>query len=122
MNTGYEIVGSYMENIPKELMVEIFSNLFIRDLINLESCTNSFRKIIRETKWNHLIVELRNIISIEYVTMHYQFMKYDFSSSLITDEIVKLLGKCHTLCLYGCYQITDETKMKLEKTIKKLYW
>ena len=107
---------SHIEIIPKELIIEIFSTLSLKNLINLESCNHSFKKIIRETKWNNLTIKLeKNIISIQYIINHYQFIKYDFSNSLITNESVKLLGNCHTLNLYGCKKITDGSVKHLGK-------
>ena len=110
-----EQVGEYnIYFLPKELIIEIFSNLSLKNLINMESSNKSFRKIIRETKWNHS-VRLKNITSIEYVIYHYQFIKYDFSNSSITDTSVKLLGKCHQLDIRWCKQITDESVKHLGK-------
>jgi hypothetical protein len=62
-------------------------------------------QIIRSFKWNHFIVKLKNTISIEHVIKNYNFACYDFSESEITDESVKLFGKCHTFGLSTIYSL-----------------
>ena len=140
MNTR---IMNYFEWIPKEIIVEIFGNLEVKDLVSLDSI-NLFRKIIRETKWDHQLVKLKNVDAMIYAMKHYQFKKYDFEALLITDEIlkllvnwhtlnlsrysqitdegVKLLGNCHTLVLNNCHQITNESVKFLGKchTLKLL--
>jgi hypothetical protein len=40
----------------------------------------------------------------------------NFTACRITDEGVKMLGKCHTLNLYCCDEITDESVKMLGKS------
>ena len=109
-------------NLPKEIIIEIFGRLSLNELIGLESVLHSFRNIVRITKWYHIFVKLKNINYIQYVTQNYQFVNFDFRYSSITDEGVKHLANCHTLNLYGCHQIMDETKKQLKTSIKRLIY
>jgi hypothetical protein len=95
--------------IPREIIREIFKNLSLKELIKNEIICKNFRHIIRTTKWDHFVVKLKYTNAIKYVGKNYKFTKYDFSNSLITDDIVKLFVNCHTLIFSECKQITDES-------------
>src|ERR1700733_10405419 len=81
----------------------------IKKLIEMEQLSTLYRDIIRKNNLSHLTITLRRVKNIKYVIKHYNFIKYDFNSSNITDKSVKLLGNCHTLDLSYCHKITDES-------------
>ena len=99
----------YLQQIPKVLKIEIFKYLSLSQLINVSEVNKYLCALIRGHKWDHLIVRLRDTDNIESVVKNFNFIKYDFSFSCITDDIVKKLSGCHTLYLMCCYQITDES-------------
>ena len=103
----------YFQQIPKVLKIEIFKYLPLSELINVTEVNKYLCALIRGHKWDHLIVSLRNIEKIESVIKNFNFIKYDFSFSNITDDIVKKLSGCHTLNLTYCHQITDESVKEL---------
>ncbi len=96
-----------MESQPQEMIINIFENLSLSDLIKTESVCKKFRDLIRSTKWSNVIVKLKCIVKILYVVDNYQFLNYDFSRSEITDYVVQKLSHCHTLDLSEC-NITDD--------------
>src|ERR1700733_11294647 len=100
--------------INNYIIMDILSYLPLKKLIEMEQLSTLYRNIIRNNKLFHLTITLRRVKNIKYVTEHYRFIKYDFNNSNITDENVKLLGKCHTLNLKYCDQITDESVKMLE--------
>ena len=97
------------EELPIEILFEFFKYISLKELINLEKLNKNFLNLIRKTYWNHFIVKIQNIESIDFVINNYNFTKYDFSGSKITNDHVKLLGNCHTLNLSSCYNITDNS-------------
>ena len=99
--------------LPRVLLVQIFKELSLTDLLKMEIQNKYFRDLIQNTKWDHFMVKLQSINKIKIVIKKYNFMKYDFSNSLITDEIVKELRNCHTLNLNDCNKITDESVKEL---------
>ena len=103
----------YFQQIPKVLKIEILKYLSLAQLINVRLVNKYLSDLIRGHKWDHLIVSLRNIEKIESVVKNFNFLKYDFSVSYITDDIVKKLSGCHTLNLTYCHQITDESVKEL---------
>ena len=52
-------------------------------------------------------------IKLKVFVKNFNFLKYDFSDSNITDDIVKKLSGCHTVNLSCCTEITDESVEKL---------
>jgi hypothetical protein len=94
--------------IPREIITEIFKNLSLKELIENETVCKSFMSIIRTTKWDQFVVKLKDTNRIEYVRKNYNFTKYDFIHSSITDDILKMFVNCHTLDLSWCNKITDE--------------
>ena len=70
-------------------------------------------QIIRKVKWDHFNVRLSNVEKIKLVIENYNFTKYDFSYTKITDNIVKELKNCHTLDLSHC-RITDASVKELK--------
>jgi hypothetical protein len=116
----------FLEIFPPEIIVEIFKNLEWKEQVKKEIVCKSFLHIVRTTKWDHFIISLQNIKIIDKVVNNYNFAKYDFSFSAITDDIVKSLAKlgdltcpkgdkvklltnCHTLDLSYCTKITDNS-------------
>ena len=93
----------------KVLKIEIFKYLSLSQLINVRLVNKYLSDLIRGHKWDHLIVGLRDKDKIKSVVKNFNFLKYDFSFSNITDDIVKELRGCHTLYLSYCQKITDET-------------
>ncbi len=83
-----------IEHFPNEIFVEIFKYVPLRELIPLEQVSTLFKELIRSTLWNHFIVKLVDVNTINYVVKKYKFANYDLSSSSVTDASVKLLGKC----------------------------
>ena len=116
------------EVLPVEILFEFLKYLTLKELINLEKLNWDFLNLIRKTRWNHLIVRIRNIDTINFVINNYNFTKYNFSDFEADDngnllpnchtfyrlqyniniENVKLLDNCHILNL-PCYYITDES-------------
>ena len=99
----------YLQQIPRVLKIEILKYLPLAQLINVCLVNKYLADLIRGHKWDHLIVRLRYRDDIESVVKNFNFIKYDFSFSCITDDIVKKLSGCHTLNLMFCYKITDES-------------
>ena len=99
----------YLQQIPKVLKIEILKYLPLSQLINVCLVNKYLAALIRGHKWDHLIVRLRDTYKIKSVVKNFNFLKYDFSFSNITDDIVKKLSGCHTLNLRYCRQITDES-------------
>ena len=99
----------YFQQIPKVLKIEIFKYLPLSELINVTEVSKYLCALIRGHKWDHLIVRLKYTDKIKSVVKNFNFLKYDFSHSDITDDIVKKLSGCHTLYLSSCDQITDES-------------
>src|ERR1700733_2589640 len=95
--------------ITKYIIMDILLYLPLKKLIEMEQLSTLYRDIIRKNNLSHLIITLRRVKNIKYVIKHYNFIKYDFNNSNITDKTVKFLGKCHTLDLSGCDQITDKS-------------
>ena len=92
-------------NLPPELLVQILSFLSLDDLILLERINKSLLMFIRNYPWNHFIVKLKDIDHIRYVVPKYQFQKYDFSHSDVTDDLILQIGQCDTLLLHDCHQL-----------------
>ena len=99
----------YLQQIPKVLKIEILKYLPFAQLINVRLVNKYLAALIKMCKWDHLIVSLRDTDNIESIVKNFNFLKYDFSESNITDDIVKKLSGCHTLNLSSCHQITDES-------------
>ena len=99
----------YFQQIPKVLKIEIFKYLPLSELINVTEVNKYLCALIRGYKWDHLIVRLKDTDKIKSVVKNFNFLKYDFFHSDITDDIVKELRGCHTLILINCIQITDES-------------
>src|ERR1700733_11959420 len=95
--------------INNYIIMDILSYLPLKKLIEMELLSTSYRDIIRKNNLSHLTIKLNKIENIKYVTKHYNFIKYDFAYSYITDVSVKLLGNCHTLNLLHCDQITNDS-------------
>ena len=103
----------YFQQIPKVLKIEIFKYLSLSQLINVSEVNKYVCALIRGHKWDHLIVSLSDTDKIKSVVKNFNFLKYDFSESNITDDIVRQLSGCHTLDLSACDQITDESVKEL---------
>ena len=103
----------YLQQIPKVLKIEIFKYLSLSQLINVSEVNKYLCALIRGHKWDHLIVRLKDTDNIESVVKNFNFLKYDFSFSNITDDIVKKLSGCHTVHLSHCLGITDESVKEL---------
>ena len=99
----------YFQQIPKVLKIEIFKYLSLSQLINVRLVNKYLSNLIKGYKWDHLIVRLRATYKIKSVVENFNFLKYNFSDSNITDDIVKKLSACHTVNLSYCHQITDES-------------
>jgi hypothetical protein len=97
-----------MEPIYCDALTIIFSFLSLKNLIKLEPVCKKFKNIIRSHKWN-IKVRLYDVDKIKYVLDNYNFVNYDLSYSLISDDIVKKLSYCHTLDLTWCVLLTDES-------------
>src|SRR5213596_1300820 len=96
------IDSNFFEYFPQEIIIEILKNLPLKSLINISEVDVIFNNIVKRTKWDHFIVKLHKIKQIELVIKHYNFIKYDFSYSKITDASIKKLHQCHTLSLRNC--------------------
>src|SRR5580692_171477 len=94
--------------ITKYNIIDILLYLPLKKLIEMEQLSTLYKDIIRKNNLSHLTITLRRVKNIKYVIKHYNFIKYDFNNSNITDKTVKFLGKCHTLHSY-CDQITDKS-------------
>ena len=103
----------YFQQIPKVLKIEILKYLPLAQLLKVTEVNKYLCHLIRSTKWDHLIVKLSEICKIKSVIKNFNFLKYDFSESNITDDIVKELRGCHTLYLSDCDRITDESVKEL---------
>ena len=103
----------YFQQIPKVLKIEIFKYLPLSELINVTEVNKYLCALIRGYKWDHSIVRLENTDKIQSVVKNFNFLKYNFSDSNITDDIVKKLSACHTVNLSYCRQITDESVKEL---------
>ena len=103
----------YFQQIPKVLKIEIFKYLPLSELINVSHVNKYLCALIRGHNWDHLIVRLKDTDKIQSVVKNFNFLKYDFSESNITDDIVKKLSGCHSLNLSFCPQITDESVKEL---------
>ena len=106
--------------IPLELLREILKLLSLKELIQMTILDTNMNKLIKQVKWNHMTIRVRNLERIKYVITTYKFKKYDFSYTDITDNEVKLLGACRTLNLSNCNKITDSS-VKLLGGCNKLY-
>src|ERR1700733_10307970 len=101
--------------ITKYIIMDILLYLPLKKLIEMEQLSTLYRDIIRKNNSSHLTITLRRVKNIKYVIKHYNFIKYDFNNSNITDKTVKFLGNCHTLDLSLCNKITDESVKMLGK-------
>ena len=97
----------YFQQIPKVLKIEILKYLPLARLINVRLVNKYLSDLIRGHKWDHLIVGLRDTEKIQSVIKNFNFIKYNFSFSNITDDIVKKLRGCHSLNLSHCDKITN---------------
>ena len=105
-----EIILFPRDYFPEEIIIFIFDDLDLRDLLNLSSTNTWLMNFIRAIKWENIYVRIKkNISYINHVINTFKFINYDLSSSQITDESVKLLHGCHTLDLTGCKKITDDS-------------
>src|SRR3984885_14938426 len=95
--------------ITKYIIMDILLYLPLKKLIEMEQLSTLYRDIIRKNNLSHLTIILKRVKNIKYVIKHYNFIKYDFNNSNITDKSVKLLRNCHTLDLSWCNKITDES-------------
>ncbi len=75
--------------LPEEIIVEIFKNLSLEQMVGTELVCRRFKSIIRSTKWAHVVVKLYYDKHISHVVDTYQFMNYDFQNSDIMDDTVK---------------------------------
>ena len=82
----------YFQQIPKVLKIEIFKYLSLSQLINIRLVNTYLSDLIRGHKWDHLIVRFIDTDKIKSVVEKFNFIKYDFSDSNITDDIVKKLS------------------------------
>ena len=98
-----------LESQPIEILTLIFNLIPINDLLNIQQINKYYYHLIKKVRLGNHIIKLQQIPNIIYVVNNYQFMKYDFSCTQITDESVKFLGNCHTLNLCSCKNITDES-------------
>ncbi len=85
---------NYFDIIPNEIFIEIFKNFSFEELIKTELISKTIQERIRTIQWNHMIVKTKKMDKIEYLVKNYQFRKYDFSESRITDNILKQLDYC----------------------------
>ncbi len=105
-----------MESLPREMIITIFENLSLQDLVKTELVCKKFKDFVRSTKWSNVMVKLTCIAKILHVADTYQFLNYDFSESEITDYVVEKLSDCHTLNLRNCLKITDASISVLKCT------
>lgn len=91
---------------------EICKYMNLKELIKLEQLSKYHRDLIRNYPWDHLIVRLRN--KTLYILKIYKFMKWNLSSTNVTDEDVKELKNCHVLWLQWT-NVTDESIKELGK-------
>jgi hypothetical protein len=61
----------YLFGLPADIIKEIFRYLPLKELIKLERLCKRSKKLIRNTKWDHLIVRLRAVKKISFVADHY---------------------------------------------------
>jgi hypothetical protein len=86
MNNTKSDQYDFFDVFPTEVIIEIFKNFPLTELLKMELLNKFFNELIRSFRWNHFTVKLNNIKFIEYVIKNYKFANYDFSNSLITDE------------------------------------
>ena len=104
--------------MPLEITISCLKNLLLKYLIRLSAADLYFNNLIKKTPWDHLVVKLKDINAIKYVTDNYNFMNYDFrrtniTDDIVTDDIVKKLHKCYSLNLSYCEQLTVISIKKL---------
>ena len=97
-----------MYSIPNDIFFEIFRYLELKELVKMELLNKQIKKLIRATKWTHIMVDLskNKFIHFDYIIDNYQFVKFDLSFTPIKD--LRKLKNCHTLNLSGCNQITND--------------
>ena len=103
-----------MYSIPNDIFFEIFRHFELKELVKMELLNKQIRKLIRTTKWTDIMVDLskNKFIHFDYVLDNYQFIKFNLSFTKIID--LRKLKNCHTLNLYGCNKITDESVKELK--------
>src|ERR1700677_4962701 len=95
----------------KDIFIQICDLMDINVLISLEQLSKSHQNIIRTHDWMTFEIKLRNVNIIRFVTNNYNFQKYNFYRSKITNlDIEKCikLKNCHTLNL-SWTKITDKS-------------
>ncbi|XWV26859.1 putative ankyrin repeat protein [Tupanvirus soda lake] len=103
-----------MDTQCHDILAQIFGYLPLKNIIDLESVCKKFKKVIRSHQWN-VKIRLCKVKNIEFVVKNYNFMHYDFSYTLIEDDLVEKLGNCVTLDLTWCVFITNGSVKHLNK-------
>ena len=87
---------SVSPHIVDDVFIEICKNLDFNELLKLQLLSKHYKNIIRNTRWIHTEVKLKNTNDInnkiKYLTSDFNFKKYKLKKcDKITDESVKLL-------------------------------
>lgn len=104
-------------DLPVDIIQYIFQKFDLKNLINVELVHKFYCKIVRKTKWNHLVVKVP-FKYIHHVTSNYNFMKYDLSKTPINNEL-GLFSQCHTLILNRCANI-NKKNLKFLVNVKEI--
>src|ERR1044071_1743689 len=96
-----------MNDFPLELFELILNECDVDDLFRFGLVSKQFMHIIKNIKY-HKLIKPKSCNNLIYLLDNYKFNRFDLYGLKITDEIVKLLGSCHTLDL-SYTNITDES-------------
>ena len=108
-----------LDILPPEILLLIGYNLSVEEILNMEKVSKFFLKFIRQTPWNHFVVNVFDLIKLEihhpfannfiitFVKNHH-FKKYNFAGCRkISVEIIQQLNGINTINLLGCQADMD---------------
>ena len=99
-----------LNNLPLEILIEIFKCLPLLDLLNLKRVNKKFNAIVKKNKWENITVKINKNIPNrrlkKFIKTH-SFINYDLNGCKINNNILKFL-KVNTLSLSNCRNITNK--------------
>lgn len=104
-----------MDMIPPEIITYIFSYLSLRQVLKLQIC-HLFKNIIRNTKWNKMII-ITDITLLHHIVTTYRIQKFSISNTNITNNNLRTFNDNYSITLINNKFITDLSHLKLCKKI-----
>src|SRR5947209_320992 len=102
-----------MDTMIPEILVIIFNNLTLKELLTIESMSSYYKKIIRTNKWIKPCVVIRNDETLSHVLNNYKFGNLSVEPECNVNIFIHKLKNCHSLDL-SWTNITDENIIELK--------